>query len=91
VIEIRDGWLALRSYLNPQTVLGPAEQGERSDEDLQVAVDVTRITSALKAYAKGEAINFDPGNGVTRLRDTEDFVGEIDWLVRLAKAYTRSS
>jgi hypothetical protein len=90
-IEIRDGWLALRSYLNPQITLGAIEQSEDFDEDLQVAVDVTRITSALKEYAKGEAIGYDPGNGVARLRDTEDFVDEIDWLVRLAKAYARSS
>jgi hypothetical protein len=91
VIEIRDGWLALRSYLNPQIALEAAGQGELANEDPQVALGVTHIRSALRAYAEGEAISDNPGNEVPRLPDTEDFVGEIDWLVRLAKAYVRSS
>ncbi|MEU5693421.1 MAB_1171c family putative transporter [Actinosynnema sp. NPDC020468] len=88
VIEIRDGWLVLRSHVDPHTaheVAASLSTTGLTGPDLQAAVEAAHFHSALVAYTDHRP---PAAPEPVRLRTGEDLDGEITWLVRVARAYT---
>lgn len=93
VIEIRDGRLALRSYLDPGVRTRAWQLARESgyDDDAADAVaEAELLRHALRAHADRR-----PGPGVPTDDGPEgapgaDLAGEIGWLVRVARAYAAS-
>ncbi|MBB4688961.1 MAB_1171c family putative transporter [Amycolatopsis jiangsuensis] len=82
VIEIRDGWRALRPYMDrtdpaPET---PAEQA---------ATEARRIKRALRAKDSGSAPEVSQDTGAFGDHDAKTFAAEVSWLTRVSAAYAR--
>lgn len=90
VIEIRDGWLALRPYMHTETAAELARTGREAglrDEELRAAVEASQLTLALRSKASGDEVGSDypPDSG-----DDSDLKREIAWLVLVSQAYVRA-
>jgi hypothetical protein len=90
VIEIRDGRLALRPYLDPRVAEVASTRGREaglSDEELPVLVEATSLAAALRAKAQDR-----PASGVLAFEGFggTDLEGEVAWLTRVAHSYARS-
>lgn len=79
VIEIRDGYLALRPYLGPVPDISPAEPA---------AQEASRIRTAIHARATSSEPRQAGGNPVLS-HDSENFVEELAWLLQVARAYRK--
>jgi hypothetical protein len=98
VIEIRDGWLALRPYFAPgvaATARQLAEAAGLAGNQLQVAVEAASLAAALHAKVDAE----DKMGTTTRSEGGgehgghpggADLSSEIAWLVQVARAIDRS-
>jgi hypothetical protein len=91
VIEIRDGWLALRPYMThiPTPPASGDPHGDEDDQDRQAAVSAATLAAALHVRATGGAPHEDsvPDNGV----GGHDLATEIAWLVNVANKFTALS
>lgn len=88
VIEIRDGWRAVRHHLDPDIARHAAERGKAagwSGLQLQAFVEAEQLRDALDARRSGRQL--DVPHPVPCLQLSEDFTGELDWLTRVAKAF----
>jgi hypothetical protein len=88
VIEIRDGWLALRPYMTQTHTLGTSEYArDGDDQDRRAAMTAATLDAALRARAAGQAHHQDPipDNGM----GGHDLATELAWLFKVAAALTR--
>ncbi|MGK7235825.1 MAB_1171c family putative transporter [Streptomyces hygroscopicus] len=92
VIEIRDVQLALRSHYDPTVTEAARELCTArglADDDIEAVAEAAQIKAALRAREAGDIqkdtadVPHDPAAGDMRV--------ERDWLIRVAKAYQRSS
>jgi hypothetical protein len=84
VIEIRDGRLAIRQYLDA-AVEHDARLRHAGDSDLDAAVEAALLTAAIAAAHKDKRPQTVPENtGVTGGGDLE---AEVRWLTRVARFY----
>lgn len=91
VIEIQDGWLALRPYLQPHILDAAREVAQDNHvprEDLPLLVEAASLTAALRAKAQGlvgtaetESLYETPG---------DDVASTVRWLVGVAYYYGES-
>ncbi len=89
VIEIRDGWLALRPYMTriptpPQASQRDCRDGD--DQDRQAAITAAALATALHIRAAGGARHQDPVQDIGM--GGHDLATEIAWLVRVARKFT---
>lgn len=92
VVEIRDGLLALRPYVDPDVTSRAAElcrTSGLSTEQTQVVMEAASLAGALKARRRGEAVNrdclsFGSGGGA-------DVGSEVAALEGIAYCYAHSS
>ena len=89
VIEIRDGRLALRPYLDREVAAAAHRLGEAAGlagEELQAVMEASALAAALRAKAQNRPVvvdHRDPTGGA-------DLPSEIAWLVRVARAFAGS-
>ncbi|MFI5611057.1 MAB_1171c family putative transporter [Amycolatopsis sp. NPDC051903] len=81
VIEIRDGWRALRPYMD-------RADGSATGTDRAV-VEATKIKQALRAKDSGVAPALSQDNGSFDDHDAKTFAAEVDWLTQVSAAYGR--
>jgi hypothetical protein len=82
VIEIRDSWRALRPYL--------PDNNSRIDDDItRLAVEAAwSLRTALVAKSSGQAADEESGASQLERLDATDFDDDIEWLVRVGRAYS---
>ncbi|MGP3983107.1 DUF6545 domain-containing protein [Streptomyces sp. KR80] len=54
---------------------------------LQAGVEAARLGAALRAKARAEQVSGRPVGGDAPPRHSEDYASEVDWLLRIARAY----
>ncbi|MGW4485782.1 MAB_1171c family putative transporter [Amycolatopsis sp. NPDC004368] len=82
VIEIRDGWRALRPYMDRADAT-PAEAAD------QALVEATKIKHALRAKHSGVTPALSHDNGSFDDHDAKTFAAEVEWLTQVSAAYGR--
>jgi hypothetical protein len=91
VIEIRDGRLALRPYLDPRAANAAHALGQDaglSGEELQVVVEAASLAAALRAKKRRRR---PPAGGPRpEAPGATDLEGEVAWLERVADCFARS-
>jgi hypothetical protein len=81
VIEIRDGWRALRPYM---------DRGDAPGQDAdQATVEASKIRQALAAKSAGTAPGEDRDGGAFADYDAKTFSAEVAWLTQVSTAYAR--
>ncbi len=88
VVEIRDGLLALREYLDPQVAKAASQRGRAAglaDDDLQALVEAESVAAALRAKQQGlppagTGHSFKPIGG-------KDLSTEVSYLQKVACYY----
>ncbi|MBV9278925.1 MAG: hypothetical protein JOZ41_02480 [Chloroflexi bacterium] len=93
VVEIRDGFLALRPYVDP-TVADRArelcEEAGLPPEEAQAVVEAASLKAALDARRRGERpINAAPS--IFGMTGGTDIAGDVAMLERVARCYARSA
>lgn len=89
VIEIRDGYLHLRPYLDPAVTRAAVTEGHRhglTGRRLAAAAEAATVSAALTAYRQSRQID-EPGTVAPGGAGLSD---EVRWLTRVAMAYTHS-
>ncbi|HEX6499761.1 MAG TPA: MAB_1171c family putative transporter [Micromonosporaceae bacterium] len=89
VIEIRDGYLSLRPYLDPTVTEAALAEGRRhglTGRRLSAAAEAATIAAALSAYREGHPVA-EPGTVAPGGAELSD---EVAWLTRVASAYSHS-
>lgn len=92
VIEIRDGWRALRPYMDGAGAATPPipENGQLTDEERQAFVEAAKIKRALEAKSSGVTPEHSQdGNAAFDSRDAKNLAAEVDWLKQVSLAYGR--
>src|SRR5439155_23768653 len=90
VIEIRDGRLALRGFLDERVAATADALGRRaglSGDALAAATEAAVIAAALRAKAAGAPARPPAAEPVTGGRDLAD---EVAWLTQVARAFAGS-
>ncbi|GAA3586465.1 hypothetical protein GCM10022222_83960 [Amycolatopsis ultiminotia] len=82
VIEIRDGWRALRPYMDR------ADPASANGSD-QATVEARKIRQALHAKQSGRTPEASHDDGGFADHDAKTFDAEVDWLTRVSSAYGR--
>jgi hypothetical protein len=101
VIEIRDGQVALRPYVDPAATARAAELAGAAglaDAELRAVVAAAAIASGIAAKADGRPARasaavdpaLDPAAGPTAGDGDAGLAVEITWLRAVARSYTRS-
>ena len=98
VIEIRDGFLALRSYQSPEVRRQALRSGRAvglTGDELEAVAAAAQLRAALRAKANGCAVpDRDTGGAHEReafeLLRGDDLATEATWLAQIARAYTHS-
>jgi hypothetical protein len=93
VIEIRDGQLALRFFMDPPAVRREAEAQGLSEDRTPAACEALLIRSALRARRGASAPATDSSSGDDSFTFAPDLQGdlarEIDWLIEVSREFTR--
>lgn len=79
VIEIRDGWRALRPYM---------DRADTPDGN-QALAEARKIRQALEAKTSGVAPAESQDNGAFDDHDAKTFAAEVAWLTQVSEAYAR--
>jgi hypothetical protein len=91
VIEIRDGQLALRPYIDPgvaETATALARRAGLPDEEIQITVEAAAVAAGLAAKAHGRPRSGQPvPDGVA---GGSDLSTEIAWLAKVSRAFATS-
>jgi hypothetical protein len=90
VIEIRDGQLALRPYMNPAVrpiALGAAASAGLTGNDLAAAAEAAVLVAAIRAKTAGQRQGMpdevrEPAGG-------SDFMSEAAWLIKVARFFKK--
>lgn len=91
VIEIRDGWLALRPYLSEDVerrASSAAQARGLSGDELRAAVAARVLGQGVAAKAADRPSESSP---VDPFSDVAEANGEVAWLERVARAYSTSA
>lgn len=93
VIEIRDGRLALRGYLDPavaETARAVGRQARLAGEHLAATAEAALLAAALRARAAGR----EPGETDLELVEVagggQEMVDETRWLLQVSRAFAHS-
>ncbi|WP_185832612.1 MAB_1171c family putative transporter [Streptomyces sp. WAC 04229] len=96
-IEIRDGQIALRPYMNPETAARTAKLGGEAGlagNDLRAVVEAAQLKEALRAKMNKSPLAAESaGQGSpapSELYGGDDLVSEAVWLSQIAQAFEHS-
>jgi hypothetical protein len=92
VIEIRDGQLALRPYVDPEATQVARALGRReglAEDDVRAAVEAATIAAGIAAKAQGRDVAGAPAAPPAPPLGP-DLDAEITWLTKVARAYVGS-
>ncbi|MEV0119058.1 MAB_1171c family putative transporter [Streptomyces sp. NPDC050844] len=97
-IEIRDGQIALRPYMNPETAVRADELGREAGlvgNELRAVVEAAQLKVALKAKLDGSSVPINSSTSSdhpvsSELYGGDDLASETVWLSRIARAFTHS-
>ncbi|MCZ1012560.1 hypothetical protein O1L68_43525 [Streptomyces lydicus] len=98
IIEIRDGQIALRPYMNSEVAEKAAELGREAGlapDELWAVVEAAQLKAALRAKRMGGSAPVAASAGhdsptPSDLSSGDDLASEAHWLSRLARAFTHS-
>jgi hypothetical protein len=93
VIELYDGWLALRPYLDEAAAGRARRLGTQvglREEELAAVVDAARLRGAVRAYARGARGPGETEAAPDRPDEAADLAGEVARLVQVSRAYAFS-
>jgi hypothetical protein len=91
VIEIRDAFLALRPYIDPEVVAHARQVCQAADlspEETQAVVEAASLTAAVKAKQSGRLVNAPESSFA--LSSATAIRSEVATLERVARYYDRS-
>jgi hypothetical protein len=91
VVEIRDGRLALRTYLPAGTVAGvrsACEAAGLTPQDTQATIEAASLAAALRQHSRGEVV--EATDSFPETPGGTDLDQEVACLVRVAQAYAGS-
>lgn len=91
VIEIRDGLLALRPYIDPRVLDEARELGRQAglpDGERRAVAEAASVAAALRGKARGKAAG--GAHGALGTPDGTDLSGEAAFLASVARAYQHS-
>ncbi|MDQ3578152.1 MAG: hypothetical protein M3443_11240 [Actinomycetota bacterium] len=86
VIEIRDGWRALRPYMDRSDSTAQTTNGG-SAETRQAFIEAMKIKQAIRAKDAGHIPENSQDAGGFDDRDATTFVAEVSWLRQVSMAY----
>ncbi|MBF9132722.1 hypothetical protein I0C86_27755 [Plantactinospora sp. S1510] len=89
--EIRDGILAVRPHINPavaKTAMRHAQRSGVEGTDRDAAIEATCLKYAIMAKARGESFPQGTRQEDKRAAGGVDGMDELDWLVRVSRAYS---
>lgn len=91
VIEIQDGRLALRPYLDLGVLLAARREagrsGLRTGQDLDAAVEAARLAAALRAKSQGQQPDAPQDEAS---EDEADLAAEVRWWIAVSRAFVHS-
>lgn len=93
VIELYDGWLALRPYLDEAAGGRARRLGTQiglREEELAAVVDAARLRGAVRAYTRGARNPDETEAAPVRPDEAADLAGEVARLVQVSRAYAFS-
>lgn len=94
VIEIRDGMLLLRAYIDPEIAENTRKAAIRAGmagESLEATVEAATLTAALEAKRQGRSPHPWPDAPATVApRAGADLSGDVAWLKQVARAFSHS-
>src|SRR5581483_2753396 len=91
VVEIRDGLLTLRPFVEPQVRAEAGDLGRSAGldgEELDAVAEAATVAAAIRAKAHGRAMV--EGGVVAAAPADADLSAEAAYLTRLSRAYRRS-
>jgi hypothetical protein len=91
VIEIRDGQLALRPYIDPgvaETAIALARRAGLPDEEVQIAAEAAAVAAGIAAKKQGRRRSGPPVPGA--VAGGSDLSTEIAWLTKVSRAFATS-
>lgn len=91
VIEIRDGWRAMRPELDPEVAQLADLQGKvdgRTGIELQAFIEAKQLKTAIQSMDAGRKVDINLQHGPAIAYLGEDFDSEKLWLIRVSRAYT---
>ena len=91
VVEIRDGWRALRPYMD---VAEPADDGAATGvvpapNDDQAFAEAVRIRGAIRAKRDGHVPDSERRRPGFEERDATTLADEVSWLAKVSSAYAK--
>ncbi len=90
VIEIQDGLLVLRPYMEPAAMAAAGRDAQRaglSGEELRATVYATAVRAALRAKRDNAPVGAHPVVPEPSSAKEGDYAGEVAWLLSVARAY----
>ncbi|MGW7022479.1 MAB_1171c family putative transporter [Streptomyces decoyicus] len=98
IIEIRDGQIALRPYMNSEVAVRTAKLGREAGlarNELPAVVEAAQLKAALGAKMKGGSAPIESSASrdspvLSALSGGDDLASEANWLSRLARAFAHS-
>lgn len=91
VIEIRDGQLALRPYIDPGVAEAATALAWRAgllDEEIQTTAEAAAVAAGIAAKKQGRQRAEPPAQGA--VAGGSDLNAEIAWLTKVSRAFTTS-
>jgi hypothetical protein len=91
VVEIRDGWRALRPYMDvaEQTSAGDATDAEPVQKSDQALAEAVRIRDAIRAKRDGHAPDSELRQHGFEERNATTLADEVSWLAKVSSAYAK--
>ncbi|WP_370377985.1 MAB_1171c family putative transporter [Catenulispora sp. GAS73] len=100
VVEIRDGWRALRPYMDVAEVADVADVAEQPDAGTangaapgpnndQALAEAVRIRDAIRAKRDGHAPDSERRRPGFEERDATTLADEVSWLAKVSSAYAK--
>ncbi|WP_241779684.1 MAB_1171c family putative transporter [Streptomyces natalensis] len=98
IIEIRDGQIALRPYMNSEISVRTAKLGREAGlagNELRAVIEAAQLKAALGAKVKGGSVPVesrarDDFHVLSDLSGGDDLASEAHWLSQLARAFMHS-
>ncbi|WP_314173994.1 MAB_1171c family putative transporter [Streptomyces winkii] len=90
VIEIRDGLLVMRPYMDAEAAAEATRKAHEAGlegDARDAAVEAARLKAALRAKAEDQSVPGGPSGGDPPSHASGDYAGELGWLLKMAKAY----
>lgn len=96
VVEIRDGWRALRPYMDAAEQTAAEQTAPETEDDAapapkndQALAEAVRIRDAIRAKRDGHAPDSGSRQNGFEERDATNLADEVSWLAKVSAAYAK--